>query len=263
MTRRQRIDIGRFAASVVALVVMVVLVPIGLARVASARFGSANPLAGVRAPWTWSASEVGDTLTHPLDDNSVVDALIRLSLCVIWIAVIVIAITTVVEIVHMVRHGGLAMPSVRGVGWAQGIARYIAVGLLVVMPLASAKPSLAATRAPAFSTPRAATELVASPAQVSDSLPVANQSMPARSAPYTVQRGDSVFSIAADLAGHDERRTMAIANEILDANLGSMMNDGQRFTNPAYIEPGWVLAMPAGASSEPGRRLVVGSRTER
>ena len=68
--------------------------------------------------------------------------------------------------------------------------------------------------------------------------------MISRRAPYTVQRGDSVFSIAADLADHDERRTMAIANEILDANLGTLMNDGQRFTNPAYVEPGWVLEVP-------------------
>ena len=37
---------------------------------------------------------------------------------------------------------------------------------------------------------------------------------------------------------------MIVANEILDANLGTLMPDGQRFTNPAYIEPGWVLILP-------------------
>ena len=63
-------------------------------------------------------------------------------------------------------------------------------------------------------------------------------------ATYTVQRGDSVFSIAANLANHDEQRTLDIADEILDLNLDATMADGQRFSNPAYVEPGWVLRLP-------------------
>ena len=42
---------------------------------------------------------------------------------------------------------------------------------------------------------------------------------------------------------------MAVADQILDLNLGSVMTDGQRFTNAAYIEPGWVLALPTGVKS--------------
>ena len=63
-------------------------------------------------------------------------------------------------------------------------------------------------------------------------------------ATYTVQRGDSVFSIAANLANHDEQRTLDIADQILDLNLDATMADGQRFSNPAYVEPGWVLRLP-------------------
>ena len=34
----------------------------------------------------------------------------------------------------MVRHGGMALPSVRGLGWSQRIARFVAAGLIVVLP---------------------------------------------------------------------------------------------------------------------------------
>ena len=68
-------------------------------------------------------------------------------------------------------------------------------------------------------------------------------------ATYTVQRGDSVFSIAAELANHDEQRTWDVADEILDLNLDATMADGQRFSNPAYLKPGWVLRLPANFAS--------------
>ena len=57
--------------------------------------------------------------------------------------VVVVVVTTVFEIVHLVRHRGLAMPSVRGLGWAQRIARFIAAGLLVVMPMLTSTVSVA------------------------------------------------------------------------------------------------------------------------
>ena len=34
----------------------------------------------------------------------------------------------------MIRHGGMALPSVRGLGWSQRIARFVAAGLIVVLP---------------------------------------------------------------------------------------------------------------------------------
>ena len=136
---------SRFATSAVALLALVVVVPVGLIAASRARFGSANPLAGVDPPWTWVSNEVGDALSGPLADDTVTDGIIRLSLCVIWVALAVILVTTVVEIVHAVRHHGLAFPDVRGVGWAQSIARYIAVGLVAVLPMMTSATSLAST----------------------------------------------------------------------------------------------------------------------
>ncbi len=37
-----------------------------------------------------------------------------------------------------------------------------------------------------------------------------------------------------------------IADAIVEANLGAAMSPGQRFTNPAYIDQGWALQVPAG-----------------
>jgi hypothetical protein len=38
---------------------------------------------------------------------------------------------------------------------------------------------------------------------------------------------------------------LEIADAIIDANLGTVMPGGQRFTNPAYVEVGWTLRLPA------------------
>ena len=120
--------------------------------------------------------------------------------------------------------------------------------LLIVIPTTSVKPSLAQgpgrghrrhpTAAPlvieGFEDPTGETNRTA------PSIVATMPSPAVQGATYTVQRGDSVFSIAADLANHDEQRTLDIADEILDLNLDTPMADGQRFSNPAYVELGWV-----------------------
>ena len=57
-----------------------------------------------------------------------------------------------------------------------------------------------------------------------------------------------MYEIAQRLAGADRGQTVAVAEQILDLNLGTVMTDGQRFTNAAYIEPGWVLVLPVGVT---------------
>ncbi len=136
---------ARFAVSVAALFGVGVLVPIVLVAASRSRFGSANPLAGADPPWDWGSGAVGDALSGPLTNDTVIDGIIRLSLCVVWVAVGVIVVTTLVEVVHAVRHHGLAVPDVRGIGWAQSTARFIAVGLVAVLPMMSPATSLAST----------------------------------------------------------------------------------------------------------------------
>ena len=136
---------SRFALSVLALLALGVAAPIGLIAAARSRFGSANPLSGADPPWRWGSDQVGDAITGPIADDTVIDGIIRLSLCVVWVALAVIVVTTLAEVVHAVRHHGLGLPDIRGVGWAQRMARFIAVGLVAVLPLMTSSTSLAST----------------------------------------------------------------------------------------------------------------------
>ncbi len=138
-------NLGRFVSSILMLLVIAVVVPAGLIAASRARFGSGNPLAGTRPPWQWSTSDIGDTVSGPLADATVTDVIVRASLCIVWIAVAVIVVTTIGEVVHAVRHRGLPLPDLRGLGLAQRVARFIAVGLITVVPLATPATSLAST----------------------------------------------------------------------------------------------------------------------
>jgi hypothetical protein len=246
---------SRFAASALALVALGVVVPIGLIAASTARFGSANPLAGADPPWRWGSSEVGDALSGPLADDTVIDGIIRLSLCVVWVAIAIILVTTVVEVVHAIRHQGLALPDVRGVGWAQSIARFIAIGLVAVLPMMTSATSLASTLGARAAPAASFAAPVASPvSRPTTTIPfgdaIANATatpapLPATGPVHVVGAGESIYSIAVGLAGGDSSRVLEIADAIIDANLGATMPGGQRFTNPAYVEVGWTLQLPA------------------
>jgi nucleoid-associated protein YgaU len=247
MSSREPRDVGRFVASLLALSALVVAVPVGLVLVAQNRFGSGGPLAGMTWPWRWTTSDIGDALSSPLADDDVIDLLIRLSLSVVWVATFVIVVTTAVELAHMIRHRGIAMPTVRGFGWAQRTGRFIALGLLVVIPVMSPRPSIASgtadvnhSRSALVAQERADEEPIEDPAEAAG---VNTMTV------HVVQAGESVYSIASALSGGDEREIMEAADAILELNLGTAMEGGQRFTNPAYIEVAWKLTIPAHLSA--------------
>ena len=60
-------------------------------------------------------------------------------------------------------------------------------------------------------------------------------------ATVTVQRGDSLWRIAARNLGSGERW-----KEIFDLNVGKTQADGRSLRNPDLILVGWVLELPAG-----------------
>ncbi len=246
--RRGPVDVGRVLASIAALVGLVVALPVGLIAVSRARFGSANPLAGVDLGWFGDATS---TLARPIADDTVIDGLIRLSLCVAWIAIFVIVATTVLEVAHMIRHRGLPTPSVRGLGWAQRIARFIAVGLIVLIPLSTSSPSIAeslsgrATPAPSREAAPSADAVSTVDARVSPARSDASAIGGASTVTHVVQPGESVYSIAERLAAANAADVIDIAESIVDANLDATMGPGQRFTTPAYVEVGWALQIPA------------------
>jgi LysM repeat protein len=234
----------------VALIMLAAVLPIGLIAASRSRFGSTNPLAGANPPWRWGSDAVGDALSAPIADDTVIDGLIRLSLCIAWAAIAVIVATTVVEVVHALRHHGLSCPDVRWMGWSQSIARFIAVGLVAVLPMITASTSLASTLASrAVPTATDGEPMIASKARSDAGASNTTSSpAPAPDAVHVVAAGESIFSIAVDLAGGEPARILGIADAIIEANLGAVMPSGQRFTNAAYIEIGWALRLPAGVS---------------
>ena len=257
--RREPVDVGRVLASIVALVALVVALPVGLVAVSRARFGSANPLAGVDLGWL--GDDAASTLTRPIADDTVIDALIRLSLCVAWVAIAVIVVTTTLEVAHMIRHRGLPMPSVRGIGWAQRVARFIAVGLIVLIPVSTSSPSIA-TSLSGRTTPTLSHEVESrtdteSSSDAPGDRPASTRRTFGRAiggtsmVTHVVRPGESVYSIAERLAATTAGSVIDIAESIVDANLGATMGPGQRFTNPAYVEVGWVLQIPADLVAAP------------
>ena len=258
MSGRNQERWSRFAFSALALLALAVAVPIALMAAARSRFGSSSPLSGADPPWRWGSEDVGDALTGPIADDTVIDGIIRLSLCVVWVALAVILVTTLVEVVHAVRHRGLGIPDIRGFGWAQRIARFIAVGLVAVLPMMTSSASLASTldarsvaTEPADSSTRSRVETDTNP-PVAPSGSWSTSIRPASEAAeriHVVAPGESIYSIAVDLAGGDSTRVLDIADALIDANVGTVMPGGQRFTNPAYIEVGWRLEIPAGVTA--------------
>ena len=255
---------GRFASSLLALAMLTLGVPITLVSISQTRFGSGNPLAGATFPWNWSADGISNALSEPLSDDSVLDIVIRSSLCVVWLATAVIVVSTAVELAHMIRHRGLSMPLVRGISWAQRPARFIAIGLLVLIPVMSPRTSIASIESISFSPAQAAQfadqsgsvpgqvgqvagDPAADPAQSPSEITNDDSGTPTVPAPsvHVVKPGESVYSIAADLANGVESKTIDIADAILELNLNTVMTNGHRFSSPAYIEAGWELSIPA------------------
>ncbi|MFT6293600.1 MAG: hypothetical protein ACJAR2_004231, partial [Ilumatobacter sp.] len=254
-----------------------VAAPACLVAISRFRFGAASPLAGIAPPWKWSGSDISTTVSEPLRDDAVINLVIRASLTVIWVALMVMALSVVSELVHMVRHRGIPAPRVRGLGWAQGISRFIAVGLIAALPITSVGSTAGAigtSSSPAATSHRSITPLdtfdstnVAS-IRFDDSSPDADASpqttVPHSTKPFgavprqessdtvtqpmvhVVERSESIYGIAGDYANGDASLTIEIADGILDLNLSTVMNDGRRFTNPALVQPGWELQLPTG-----------------
>ncbi len=282
MMQRGGSKAAAFARSVSLLALVGVAVPWGLMAAASARFGGRAPLHGVPSPTDWEAGRIWDALTDRLTDQTVADVVIRAALLVAWGAVVVLIVTVAAEVIHMLRHDGLPMPEIRGFGMSQSVARVIATGLLVVVPM-FATPSRAIARdgSQLVAQPRAAASSIADEAATGPSAarpdnvwtdrsaepglaPSTSTGSPEVSAAagrvrpttesqtsYVVKPGDSIFGIAERIAGPDQASIADYAERLIDLNMGRSMPDGQRFNNAAFIDVGWVLELPGSADHQP------------
>ena len=247
---------ARFVTAVASMAAVIVGLPTVLVAVALQRFAHASPLHGVNAPWRWTVNDVrswGRRLTEGLDSSSaLVDLFFRLALIIGWVCVAVVIYTVVDEMVFQLRHG---MPSARNrrLGGLGPLGRRIATLLIAVLPLAvSVTPTLAGHRdfRPAAAVLQDRPADLAGPETTVLALPAIPTTIAAPSisslgtgwSTVEVHRGDSVWAIADRIA--DGRDVAAIAQQIVVANLGTVMSDGHRFSTPALIEPGWLLRVP-------------------
>lgn len=258
---------GAFIRSLALLAFFAVGVPWLLITAAIARFDGPAPWSAMSRPSSWDA--IGSGLTERLSETTLADVVIRVGLTVAWVATVVLLVTVVLEAAHMVRHAGLPMPSVRGLGVTQHLARLIATGLLVVVPMLPS-PNRAIAQDPPLLAPSDRQESVLEQRSTRPENAWLEQgrvaqpdpSSPDRVSPvraptdgdssgvdYVVRPGDSIYSIANRLAGPDQRAIADYADRLLDLNLDRQMTDGQWFTNAAYIDVGWVLQLPSGGSS--------------
>ncbi|MEO8265572.1 MAG: LysM peptidoglycan-binding domain-containing protein [Ilumatobacteraceae bacterium] len=253
-TARRGARLALLAAATGSALGVVVGLPALLVVVASARFGHASPLHGLNAPWRWSTDDVrswATRLTHGLDSSAaLIDLFFRVALVVGWVCVAILIYTVVDELAFQLRRG---MPSSRDrhFGGLGLLGRRVATALVAVLPLAiSVAPTLAGAgpaRAAVSVVHRRVADLDA-PMDTAVSLPVAVNPTTSVSVLGTgwsmveVKRGDSIWAIAERIG--DGRDIAAIARQIVAANLGSVMNDGHRFSTPALIEPGWMLNVP-------------------
>ncbi len=109
--------------------------------------------------------------------------------------------------------------------------------------LSVSAPAPPATTVPAPTSPTATPLTPAGPDTTTAEADPANPGAPVR---YTVEVGDSLWSIAERFYD-DGSEWWAIA----EANLGQTMDDGTRFVDPSLIQPGWVLTFPADPTAAP------------
>lgn len=196
--------------------------------------------------WTGPVSldRVISTLTSPDVTGSVLLGLVKV---VGWVAWLTFAIAVVIEVVAALR--GRRSPHVRGLG-AQQRAAAVLVGAVITMLVAT--PAVPAMAAPAPAEAGGMDTVATAPVSPDTFVPAGapgetaderTRGDEAPSATYTVQPGDSLWRIAEQTLGDGAR-----FKQIADLNYGVPQADGSALDAGNWIEPGWVLRLPADAS---------------
>jgi DNA-binding SARP family transcriptional activator len=159
-----------------------------------------------------------------------------------WLAWLVFAICVVAEIQAAARRRHA--PRLYLGGFQSMAARMVALAALTFSTPAavSLSPAAAAVSSHAIAAAGTAAELQLTALQRQNSPAIGARELDqATTRIVTVHRGDCLWLIAQHYLGAGDRYP-----EIASLNYGRDMGDGQIFTNPAFIEPGWQLIVPAG-----------------
>ena len=215
----------RISVAMAAMAMITVAAPSALVMMGRWRFGSAHPWAGLQMssftdlPGVVNALEA--TLRGQFTDQMMVDVILRVILLVGWVCVVVLVISVVLEVLQQLRGGNSEARALRGFGWSQALARSIAAGLLLIVPVHGVAGAESVAGG-ITNTTTAAASFVYGTAQ------------------HLVASGETLWEIADQVLGDPLRWT-----EIWSLNQGHQMIDGRFFEDPHVILPGWLLQMPA------------------
>ena len=196
---------------------------------------------------TWS--QLTDGLTRQGIPD---DVLIKTLAVVVWLAWASLVVSVWAEALAVVR--GRVAHRLPGLGLVQPFAGYLVAAVaLAVLPMADRtpayrhSPALVVALRPAEPSAALAARPVSAPAEAPTPSPwpaPAAQPPPAEPS-YVVQRRDTLWGIAGTRHLGDPLRW----SEVFQLNRDRAQPDGGRLTNPNLIRPGWVLALPATATS--------------
>lgn len=161
-----------------------------------------------------------------------------------WLAWLLFTVCVLAEAQAAIR--GRRPPYLR-LGGLQGVAAH----LVALAALAFAAPSaitLSASAAATSSQPSAIPRYLGSPPAEPGGRALGFDAVPVTASRLiTIRSGDCLWSIAQRYLGAGDRYPA-----IVSLNYGRDMGDGQAFTNPSLIEPGWRLFLPGhGSDGQP------------
>lgn len=244
-TRRR--DLLRGLGATIALLAFVVGVPIALIALAPSYTPS-----GVG-----SLADAWDMLTAP-DDGTVLFAVVA---SVAWICWAVFTASVVVELVASARR--VAAPRLRLVGGIQSVATRLVATASILLSLSAT--SIAVHPGPAAAAPLTRVVTPESPSGTTrpidehEGTPASQQHRQAAAAlpTITVHRGDTLWGIAERHLGAGTRYT-----EIRDLNLHRPQPDGHALVDTDWINPGWILRLPADATGLPAAAAAAAADAE-
>ncbi len=225
-------------AALAALALVVAGLPVVLVR-----FGG-SPLPGHLAGWHHIA-----TVLSSRDDGSLLLGIIRVCSWLAWLLFTVCALT---EAQAAIR--GRRPPYLR-LGGLQGAAAHLVALAALTFATPSAitlSASVAAVSQPRAMSHHARDSQPVTGTQARRGMPATQHAAPDASAAMAsrlviVRAGDCLWSLAQHHLGAGDRYP-----EIVSLNYGHEMGNGQVFTNPSLIEPGWQLLLPPSATAVPG-----------
>lgn len=203
-------------------------------------------IATVGNPWP----PEGLVLTAPLTDNAII-GMLATATWVMWAQLVVCVIGETIEATRE-RHQDISLPGVLGL--QRQLARALVGAIIVAVvsaPTSTTVVSARADAAPVASVPDKPTTTgsangipekpeAGTPGLAMENPPGAESQPPT----VTVQRGDTLWALAAKHLGEPERW-----DEIAVLNDGADMGDGHTFTTARNIRPGWVLTLPRDATN--------------